>query len=115
MGYRIADLSYDDVQVIKSTMKDAGFDRVYKEDFSTHNAKQLDHWLTDGFMLFRHQVSRDDFVAIDLTKRGDGQFLAFAKASADSDDYVDGQWPYYLTFKQADAIIECIRKVQYIL
>lgn len=84
------------------------------EDKLEHNHKEvLSFWLNkDKFILFRNSISVDNYLAIDKNGR---QFYPFAECrESNSDNYIKYRSPsaYYLTTKEARAIVKYIDEMK---
>jgi hypothetical protein len=97
-----------------SDMEAAGFVLVTPDNTEHNHVHELSHWLSNEFLLFRGSVCVDNYVALDLTWRGDGQFLAFSKVrESDSNSYIEHrESSYYLTLKETAVILKAMRAIQ---
>ena len=110
MNYKKTQLTDEMIEI----MAKARFVHVTPESLKHNHAASLSHYLSDEFALFRGSITVDDCVALDLTMRGDGQFIAFSKCSAHgSSDYLDRpDGTYYLTLREIKSIAEVMEKIQ---
>lgn len=113
INWRTSDLSADDLIDIGIGLREVGFEHVRKEDFEHNHAEKLKHWLDSEFLLFRHSISVDHYLAFDLTRRGDGQFLPISMCREyNSDNYINREGTYYLTLRQINAIETVMEIIQ---
>lgn len=105
------------MQHIKDTMESAGYQLISKKDLEHNYANILRHWLNDEFLLFRGEISVDQYVVFDLTKRGSGSGGQMKPISmcreANSENYTDREYgSSYLTGRELAAFADVLKTIE---
>ena len=98
-------------------MQSARYQLISKKDLENNFAHVLRHWLNDEFLLFRAEISVDQYVAFDLTKRGGssgGQMKPISMCrEANSENYTDREYgSSYLTGRELVAFAEVLKTIE---
>ena len=117
MNWKPTILNEEEMQHIKDTMESAGYQIISKKDLEHNYANILRHWLNDEFLLFREEISVDQYVAFDLTKRGSGGGGQMKPMSmcreANSENYIDREYgSSYLTGRELAAFAEVLKTIE---
>ena len=117
MNWKLTTLNEEEMQHIKDTMESAGYQLISKKDLGHNYADVLRHWLKDEFLLFRGEISVDQYVAFDLTKRGSGSGGQMKPISmcreANSENYKDREYgSSYLTGRELAAFAEVLKTIE---